>query len=292
MTDGRREPPLQNETLHPNALREDELNPAFKWHDHSASPRSSQVFCLSAFGTLRGLKCRDQVLERLFQTFLPTFPNRQRTRNWTLRFEHEAPELLSEFGVNQPTSIDALCLSSDEVICIESKFVTDAQHGFGGCSQFPTACAGYHGPGSDKRTLTGAWCRLETWEGRRSPRAYWSLGRQWFQPEVFQPQSVDEACPLRGANYQLMRNFLTAASMAERDRKSYFGVLAVAPRRFSAKLEAQVAEFQGNILREEWRDRIRFVDYESYCDILDSFGSPEAAELSSFLKARIRTVAA
>ena len=31
-----------------------------KWHDHAHSPRSSQIFCISAFGTLRCLGVRDR----------------------------------------------------------------------------------------------------------------------------------------------------------------------------------------------------------------------------------------
>jgi hypothetical protein len=169
--------PLSNPTLHPRALTETERAPGFKWHSHASSPRSSQVFCLSAFGTLRSIEAKDRILESLFRKALPGFPSRPRARRWTIRPEAESPELLSEFGVKQPTSNDALCVSSDEVICIESKFATDAEHGFGGCSQFPKACAGFRGIGSDIAKRTGAWCRLENWEGARSPRSYWSLGK-------------------------------------------------------------------------------------------------------------------
>ena len=177
--------PLRNPTLHPRALTEQERDPDFKWHTYSQSPRSSQAFCLSAFGTLRSIGAKDRILEGLFRHALPGFPRRNRPRRWSIVPEAERPELLSEFGTQQATSIDALCVSSDEVACIESKFATDAAHGFGGCGQFPDYCAGFRGPSSDAKKQTRAWCRLENWEGRQSPRTYWSSGKTWFRPEIF-----------------------------------------------------------------------------------------------------------
>lgn len=282
--------PFGNPTLHPRALTERERAPDFKWHSHARSPRSSQVFCLSAFGTLRSVSAKDRILEALIRHALPGFPARSRPRQWSILPEAESPELLSEFGTQQATSIDALCLSSDEVVCIESKFATDAEHGFGGCSQFPKACAGFRGPGSDIARQTDAWCRLENWEGRRSPRAYWSLGKRWFRPEVFNRQTASDVCALLGANYQLMRNFLFAASIAERDGKSRFGVLAIGPRRFAPLLAEQVAAFRRDILLPEFQDLIAFVDYEAYADILDAANDHDAAQLAEFLRERIHNV--
>lgn len=115
----------------------------------------------------------------------------------------------------------------------------------GGCSQLAGGkCGGFRGPGSDQTTNTAAWCRLESWEGGRSPRAYWSIGKRYFQPAVSQQQDPGKSCAHRGANYQLMRNFLFAASLAEAEGKSYFGVVTIAPRHFAAKLVDQVEDFQ------------------------------------------------
>jgi hypothetical protein len=50
---------LSNPTLHPKALSDRERSDGFKWHDHVYSPRSSQIFCISALGTLRCLGTRD-----------------------------------------------------------------------------------------------------------------------------------------------------------------------------------------------------------------------------------------
>lgn len=279
-----------NPTLHPRALTDAEKHESFKWHSHAGSPRSSQVFCLSAFGTLRSLPVRDRVLESLFRTALPGFPERRRPRTWTITPEAEDERLLSEYGTSQPTSVDALCLSSDEVVCIESKFATDAAHGFGGCGQFPRSCAGHYGPGSDLSGNQASWCRLENWKRGRSPRAYWSFGRQHFRPEVFSKQVAGEECPLRGSNYQLMRNFLFAAAMAERDRKSWFGVLTIAPRRYAGELRAQVAAFRERVLLPHHSDRVSFLDYESYCELLRQTRDADADDLAEFLESRIDAI--
>ena len=76
--------PLSNPTLHPRALTEHERDPDFKWHTHSQSPRSSQAFCLSAFGTLRSIDARDRILEGLFRHAFPGFPRRNRPRRWSI----------------------------------------------------------------------------------------------------------------------------------------------------------------------------------------------------------------
>jgi len=282
--------PVDSPTLHPRALTERERAPDFKWHTHAHSPRSSQAFCLSAFGTLRSIGARDGILEQLFRHALPTFPSRSRPRRWSIIPEAENPELMSEHGNMQATSIDALCLSSDEVVCIESKFATDAAHGFGGCSQFPKKCAGFRGPGSDIAKRTGAWCRLESWENERSPRAYWNLGKSWFRPEIFREQTIDSACALRGSHYQLMRNFLFAAATAERDKKSHFFVLTIGPRRFAAKLVEQVQAFRSEILLPEFHKQIAFVEYEDYVQILGRGDNADAKELAEFLRGRIQNV--
>ena len=176
-------------------------------------------------------------------------------------------------------------------ICIESKFVTDAEHGFGGCSQFSRkACQGYRGSGSDLATSTAVWCRLERWEGSRSPRAYWNIGTRYFQSSVFQQQGPEDSCPLRGPNYQLMRNFLFAASLAEKEGKTYFGVLAIAPRSVSAKLANQVDDFRRNVLLPEFQGRITLVDYETYSSCLAETGDKECTELATFLDGRISEI--
>ena len=87
-----------------------------------------------------------------------------------------------------------------------------------------------------------------------------------------------------------MRNFLFAASLAERDGKSHFGVLTIGPRRFAPVLAAQVEAFRRDVLQEEFAECIAFVDYESYADVLASMGSRQANDLADFIMDRIRVV--
>lgn len=285
---------LNNPTLYADALSDNERDPSFKWHSHASSPRSSQVFCLSAFGGLRGLGSRDEMLATLFSASLPDFDLSEKVR-WEILPECEDPDLLGEHGSNQPTAVDALCRSRVAVVAIESKFVTDAQSGFGGCSQATRGiCAGFHGPGSDKtvksRTQTDAWCRLENWEGRRAPRRYWAIGKRYFRDEVFAKQSEGDVCPFAGSNYQLMRNFLFAAAMAERSGHSGHFMLTIAPRAFSDHLSGQLDSFRTQILRPGLAGRVGFAAYEDLAAILCDDSDPDAQRLGLFLLERIVAV--
>ena len=62
---------FRNPTLYPKALTSSESDPSFKWHDYAHSPRSSQVFCISAFGTLRNLAVGNRVLANLLYEAFP-----------------------------------------------------------------------------------------------------------------------------------------------------------------------------------------------------------------------------
>ena len=276
---------VENPTLHPDALRMDEaFDPKFPWHSHAHLPNSSQVFCISAFGTLRQIGNRNQIVNDFL---LELWPDANGYDRWDIRLESQDASLLNEVGA-QPTSVDAVLTSPGEVICIESKFDSDARQGLGTCSQTrgnPAPCAGHYGPDSDLRTGTPAWCRLELWEKARSPRLYWMLGRQFFQPGVFDPQQPGEECPLRN-NYQLMRNFLFAAMLAREERKSFFRVVVISPHNTSETLLQQVQDFQA-ILLPEYQDRIQFAPYETYLNVLHHNGN-DAVELAEFLALRIQ----
>ena len=282
---------LYNPTLYSKALTPAELAKSFKWHNYAWSPKSSQVFCISAFGTLRNLAVGNQVLANLLYEAFPETFTQGRSRKWMINLEAEDEGLLNERGTRQPTSIDALCTSSREVVCVESKFITDAADGFGRCSQAVRGdCAGYRGPGSDSKTKTSAWCRLESWDGGRSPRLYWSFGKTYFRPEIFEQQLPGQTCPFSGPFYQLLRNFLFAAAMAERDRKKSFGVLAICPEPTSGSISQQVEEFRQQVLLPEFRDCVKFLPYETLIDHLRNVADSEADELAAFLEERIRTV--
>ena len=87
-----------------------------------------------------------------------------------------------------------------------------------------------------------------------------------------------------------MRNFLFAAAMAERDRKNLFGVLAICPEPSSGALRSQAEEFRQKILLPEFRDRVKFLTYETLIDRLRKIADSEADALAAFLEERIETI--
>ncbi len=276
-----------NKTLYAQALKPEERSDNFPWHKGAHEEHSSQIFCVSAFGTLRHLRRRKEIVARLLTPLFPVVSTAARPRDWTIELEKECPNLLGETGTRQPTSIDAVLSSSREVVCVESKFRSDASEGFGTCSQARDGrCRGFYGPGSDV-TGSHAWCRLENWDGQRAPRLYWSLAKSFFQPEVFRPQHDGDTCPLRFSNYQLMRNFLFAAAYANESRRPFFAVLAIVPRRMAEVVERQAMDFREQILLPQFRDRLRTVHYEEYIGVLNDSGDDEGVALASFLKERI-----
>lgn len=282
---------LRNPTLHPNALTDAERLPGrIKWHKHAHSPRSSQVFCISAFGTLRNTSTQDRVIDRFLSISSPVYRRGRQVPKWNVHLEYEDAKLLNEW-TGQSTSIDVFLVSSKAVFSIEAKFISDAKSGFGGCSQFGKRyCAGFFGPGSDKKTLSQTWCRLETWDSNRSPRTYWTIGREYFRPEVYRMQRSGDQCPLRDSNYQLMRNFLFAAAYARTKKIRTHGAITIAPTATSALLEDQVERFRTEILLPEHADKIKHTTYDEYVKILYQIGDGDSAELGDFLTKRINSV--
>ena len=61
----------RNTTLHRRVLVADAFGPDFPWHDQAHLPQSSQAFCVSAFGGLRQLDSRNQVISRFLSTRFP-----------------------------------------------------------------------------------------------------------------------------------------------------------------------------------------------------------------------------
>ena len=257
-----------------------------RWHSPEA-PASSQVFCISAFGRLRTLPDGVQVLNQLFAATLPGIPSATR---WDLSFEYVDAGVLGETGLGTPTNIDVYCVSPDAVVCVESKFLYDANEGFGGCGQFNAGdCAGFHGFGSDLRTKRlESLCRLEVREGRRDPRNYWQRGRTYFQDTVFREQREGETCPLAMSNYQLMRNFLFAATKVGKGQE--FGVVAMVPEKTASKVKAQVAAFQAEVLSEPYRAHINVGTYDALAALL--LHSPHQASVAhgQFLRERMTTL--
>ncbi len=273
----------QNPTLHPLAFDLVSTRfPELKWHSHADSPDSSQAFALSAFLPVLTFPDKDALLERFVESVFPVIPHRA-DREWQVTPEFAMPELLGETGLGTATNIDILLSSEDAVVCIESKFRVDAQEGFGRCRQATTgACGGYHGPGSDMKTGTDAWCRLTVQDGRRDPRRYWEVGHGHFRDEVFVEQSASETCPFRDT-YQLMRNYLTASLLAERRGQTDFGVMGLVPRGSRAALADGVHDFKTDVAMPSGADRVAVADYEDWVSVLE-VGSEQAGGLASFLR--------
>ncbi len=250
---------------------------AIHWHSPD-SPHSSQIFCISAFGSLRGLPDRDRILAQLFAGILP---RGAACGPWHVQPEFHDPSRLGETSAGQPSVIDVFCHSADAAVCLEAKFLTDARHGFGGCSQCGRGyCAGYYGVGSDLKTGTDAHCRLAIGDGKRTPRRYWEAGRQYFRAAVYTSQRSGETCPFAGPNFQLMRNFLFAAKSG----LPHFGLLVIVPRTLMASCAEQLEIFHTTILRPEHQSRVALVTYETVISYLRESACDASRQLGDFLR--------
>lgn len=270
-----------NPTYLAGALSESE-GQAIRWHSPS-SARSSQVFCISAFGSLRHLPDGQEILQAVLTRH---FPDAGLTGPWKLTLEYSDRQVLDESGRAMPTSVDVFCRSASSAVCIESKFVTDAVEGFGSCGQFPDHCHGFYGPGSDKKMGTSASCRLDISDGSRGARSYWRRGRAFFQDEVFVEQRLGDACPFRGSSFQLMRNVLFAASSGA----AAWATLAIVPNTFSSIVRAQTATFRQRVLRPEYRQHLAVATYEELIELLRASRFDDSQRVGQFLAERITTV--
>jgi len=255
------------------------------WHKYASSPRSSQTFCISAFGSLIDCEKNAEVLDRFLAQHFPTWESTD-TR-WKVHLEYADRSLLNEVG-GTPTQVDTLLEDSSSVVTIESKFVADAKEGLGSCSKFPKECKGHYGPGSDVAN-SSCWCLLERWNGRRTPRLYWTLGRSYFRDTIFAQQQVGDACPFRGPHFQLMRNFLLASAFAMRHRKSQFGTVVICPKSCRAPLEPQVESFKKKVLRPEFENLVHMAFYDDYIEALREVGDERLVRLAEFLRQRMAT---
>lgn len=306
-----------NKTYRHGALTEEE-GLAINWHS-PGSERSSQVFCVSVFGSLHALPDGEAILTQLLKA---TLPHLAEQRRWSRpRFEHTNRGYLDEQG-GTPTSIDAFLQADSAVLCIESKIIADAAEGFGGCSQVrpskqrlsdgtfvihPPRCAGYFGVGSDRESRTRIDpvsgvehtkpCRLAVKDGRRSARAYWEHGAEYFRPDALHHQSAGARCAFQGNSFQLMRNVLFAARAAHEMANVVdgaevleFGVLAIAPKRLVRVIETQAESFSSEILRPEHRHRVNVATYDDLGRLLAASPHEASRRLAAFIDERIATL--
>jgi hypothetical protein len=116
------------------------------------------------------------------------------------------------------------------------------------------------------------------------------LGRAFFRDAVFAKQVRDERCPFDGPNYQLMRNFLFAAGLAQRHKLKSFGVVTIVPARKLGKLERQIESFRTNVLQPQFGSCVQLVTYERLIELLRQSGDVAAVDLANFLAGRIATL--
>ena len=267
----------------PNAISEP-IGTNIPWHTHAASPQSSQTFCVSAFGPLIEHGISDQICSELAERSFNGWKHCD--GRWKIYLEFSDRLLLNEM-VGTPSQIDVLLVGPDSAITVESKFVVDALAGLGCCGKFrDNSCKGFYGAGSDAKS-PATWCVLERWDGGRSPRLYWTLGRSYFKSSVFLEQKDGESCPLRGSNYQLMRNFLLAAAYAQKNKKKQFGTLVICPRAYSETLASQVKSFREDILLPEYADKVSLLYYDDYMKILRESGDERFLKIAEFLQGRM-----
>ncbi len=280
---------LQSPALYPGVA--EALGPDFPWHTHAAGARSSQALCLSVWVPLAELTERHAVIETFLHEALPELPRSPGDRRWTVSVEVSRPELLGEVG-GPPSRIDVLLEAGDAVIGLESKYLGDAAGGAGRCSQYPRACRGFHGPGSDLRTRTGAPCRLAVAEGRRQARRYWSVAERLLQPAALAYGREPGSCPLQ-RSFQLARTLFFAAEAARRRETTagrppgtvFFAAVAAVPAATADPIERQVAELRGKLLAA-FNGRLAAVHYELLAQIL-SAGGPRTAPIGRFLAAKL-----
>jgi hypothetical protein len=269
--------------MFPGAISE-AIGNQIPWHTHAASPKSSQTFCVSAFGPLIDSQSRSQVCRQLADR--ASEGRSLQDGEWQVLLEFSDRSLLSE-TMGTPTQVDVLLVGPESIIAVESKLVVDALEGFGCCSKFKDReCLGHYGPDSDA-THPATWCLLERWDGKRSPRLYWALGRSYFKPSVFEKQNIGQQCPFQGSGYQLMRTYLSAAAYAQKKKRRLFGTLILCPRATSEKLSSQVKAFQEQILLPEYSHSISFMYYEEYFDLLRTTGNATLCNLADFLQFRL-----
>jgi hypothetical protein len=260
------------------------LGPGFPWHVHAGSARSSQALCLSAWYPLRALEARHEAIERLVTAALPAVEPRA-GRRWEVSVEVSRPELLGERG-GQPSSIDVLLLADDAVVCVESKYLSDAAGGFGRCSQFPDSCRGFYGPGSDRKKVSTARCRLGVADGRREARRYWDVAERFFRWQALQPAADVGSCPLNRW-YQLARTLFFAAELARLSDRPRFGALGIMPAATAKVVEEQAAGFKDEALLPEHAGRVAIAHYERLVEGLLESGDEAAAAVGRFVASRL-----
>lgn len=278
----------QSPALYPGVA--DTLGPAFPWHTHAGSARSSQALCLSVWVPLAGLAERDAVVSDLLSAAFPGLLPARPRRRWQIAVEVTDPAP----GAGRPASstrIDVLLDAGSAVIALESKYLGDALQGVGRCERYPTSCLGIH----DRRR------RMPTDTGSRRPapdpggptRLCRAAAERLLRPGLDEgPGGAPRCTPAR--YHQLVRTLFFAAEAARHReealrlprRSAFYAALVMAPAATAGLLERQVAELRSELLLPEHAARAGLLHYESLADALLEHGG-EAAAVGRFLAAKL-----
>ncbi len=271
----------------------------------AAVERSSQALCVSVWETI-GARLpgrREELLSAVFEAAGLTFGPVPEASVRTEVRDHQA--VLNEVGAGVPTSLDGLVEWKTGVVSIESKFT---EREFGSCFQPKPSlvnpsdarfkadqprlrlpnCTGDHAVGSDLKPATArhaAACRLTVQDGRRSPRRYWDIAPELFQPSVL---TTGQACPFCTDAYQLMRNLAFACQRATDLGKPTFGclVMLVDAAPAADRMRAHVQSFR-NLLRDDRTELVGVMSYEQLASVLRQH---HETALAAWVEARIAAV--
>jgi hypothetical protein len=259
--------------LYPGALPHVASWPAGRALDSNAgSPISSQALCVSVFGALAGRPHRGQITTAILAAagLEPPTGSSRPLVDCEVRGQRV---LLNEYGGPNATSPDALLTWPKAVLVVESKFTEP----LGRCSHAARGdCSGDHAVGSDMKTGTDAACRLTVQDGSRTPRRYWEVGTEIFQPAAL--ATPRRPCPFRDGGYQLMRSLCFSSALASETGASWFGLLVALTDGAgqAAHTRAELDAFL-DLVRPELRSRVGVVSYERIAWILEGFGEEDLA---------------
>lgn len=263
----------------------------FPWHKtekhlppDADRPHSSQAFAISVWGTIQhpsahGVRLAiagllgNRVIAAAMESIEPS-----------IELEFREPELLNERG-GQATNVDTVVRFEKEVVLVVESKLTEP---FGSCGQWPKYCSGTYGPGSDLKTRSGAPCRLEVSDGRRTPRHYWEVMWSLSKPDSY---PADSECPFRGPSYQVMRNIATAARLAQVEHFRDWRVVFAYPSNLSKKSTKAIVGVQEK-LQPSYQMKILQLDYERLAESLLGNEDEMARGLGRHLKDRLDPLAA
>lgn len=219
---------------------------AFPWHVGSDNevdtdrPHSSQALSIDVFGTLKTFADRDAACAALASAWdLPG------AGPWTISLEFSVGQKL--LGEPTSTQVDALLMSPNAVICVESKFT---EREGGGCSQTRTLrrkggeplrqCDGNYRRQTNPVNGIEARCAL-TGKGIR----YWEHIPGLFGLDA----AVDHCpCPFKGSWYQWMRNVVTAHRLAVPGNRTAAFVLA-----YASSASERHLPIQNYVATDDWK---------------------------------------